>query len=249
MDLKLTAEHNVWLRNSMVDLEMQGDMSILKNTQGLSISGELSSRQGRVYALGHTFQVTQATLRLDNQVVVDPTLDIVAELPTRIRDTTQVSSQNVVNILITVAGTLSKPQITFSSDPAVMSASDISYYLATNITPEELAAGNTRATFNHLISDRLLSYVSSEVTRRLQGYIGLDVLDLQVPSLGTDAGLKITVGKYVGKKLFVSYTASSTQLEPDAFKVEYFIKSGREIVGERAENGDYDLRLQVKLNY
>jgi len=234
----------------MVDLEMQGDMSILKNTEGLSISGDLSSRQGRVYALGHTFQVSQATLRLDNQVVVDPTLNIVAELPTRIRDTTQTSSQAVVNIVITVSGTLSKPQITFSSDPAAaMSASDISYYLATNITPEELAAGNTRETFNHLISDRLLSYVSSEVTRRLQGYIGLDVLDLQVPSLGTDAGLKITVGKYVGKKLFVSYTASSTQLEPDAFKVEYFIQPGREVIGERAENGDYDLRLQVKLNY
>jgi autotransporter translocation and assembly factor TamB len=246
MDLTIKAERNVWIRNRLLDLELAGDFNIRKPGRDFLLSGELTTRQGRVYAFDHSFRVTTGAVRFDNPGRPDPSLDIVAELPTRIRDSTSGTSQNV-KIVATVSGTATQPVLTLSSDPAGMAQADIATYLATNILPEELASLKDRAVLGHLVSDRLLSLLSREVTSRLQSYLQLDVLELQTPTTG--GGLKLTVSKYIGKNLFVSYTASTTQLEPDAFKAEYFFSPGREIIGERQESGTYSLRYQFRLRY
>ena len=210
------------------------------------LSGEMTTRQGRLYAFDHSFRVTQGAVRFDNPGRPDPSLDITAELPTRIRDSTSGAGQNV-KIVATVTGTGTQPVLTLSSDPAGMTQADIATYLATNILPEELASLNDRQVLGHLVSDRLLSLLSREVTSRLQSYLQLDVMELETPTTG--GGLKLTVSKYIGNNLFVSYTASTTQLEPDAFKAEYFFSPGRELIGERQESGTYSLRYQFRLRY
>ena len=249
LDLKVTADRNVWLRNDLVELELGGDMAIKMNAGGMSVSGELDSRQGKVYVLDHVFNVTRGILRFDTPGAIDPSLDVLAELPSSLRDSTHGSSAQNVKIIATVSGRLSKPTFALSSDPPVLSEADILSYLASNVTPEELASLDNRTAFNRLVSDRLISYVSRQVSTRLQRYLALDVLDLQPSSLTSDANLKITVGKYIGRSLFVSYTASTAQLAPDAFKLEYFLSTGREVIGERSEDGFYNLRFQVKLRY
>lgn len=246
MDLTIKAERNVWIRNRLLDLELAGDFNIRKPGRDFLLSGELTTRQGRVYAFDHSFRVTAGAVRFDNPGRPDPSLDITAELPTRIRDSTSGTSQNV-KIIASVTGTASQPVLTLSSDPVGMAQADIATYLATNILPEELASLNDRAVLGHLVSDRLLSLLSREVTSRLQSYLQLDVLELETPTTG--GGLKLTVSKYIGNNLFVSYTASTTQLEPDAFKAEYFFSPGREIIGERQESGTYSLRYQFRLRY
>jgi len=246
LDLTIKADRNVWVRNRLADLEMSADFNVRKPGPDVQLSGELTTIQGRVYAFDHAFQVTQGTIRFDNPGSLDPSLDITAQLPTRLRDSTS-SLGGQVMIVAALTGTASQPVLTISSSPPGMTQTDIATYLATNIMPEELATMNDRQVFTHLISDRLLSYVSHEVTSRLQNYLDIDVLQLEAPATGT--GLKLTVGKYIGKNLFVSYTASTTQLEPDAFKAEYFISPGRELVGERQEAGTYSLRYQFRLRY
>jgi autotransporter translocation and assembly factor TamB len=246
LDLTIKADRNVWVRNHLADLEMSADLNVRKPGPSIQLSGELTTIQGRVYALDHSFQVTQGIIRFDNPGSLDPSLDITAQLPTPLHDSTS-SLGGQVMIVAVLTGTASKPVVTISSSPPGMSQADIATYLATNIMPEELANMNDRQVFTHLISDRLLSYVSHEVTSRIQNYLDIDVLQLETPATGT--GLKLTVGKYIGKNLFVSYTASTTQIEPDAFKAEYFISPGRELVGERQETGTYSLRYQFLLRY
>jgi autotransporter translocation and assembly factor TamB len=246
LDLTIKADRNVWVRNHLADLEMSADLNVRKSGPNVQLSGELNTIQGRVYALDHSFQVTQGIIRFDNPNTLDPSLDITAHLPTPLRDSASGPGGQMM-IVAVLTGTASKPVVTISSDPPGMSQADIATYLATNIMPEELATLNDRQVFTHLISDRLLSYVSHEVTSRIQNYLNIDVLQLETPTIG--AGLKLTVGKYIGKNLFVSYTASTTQLEPDAFKAEYFISPGRELIGERQEAGTYSLRYQFLLRY
>ena len=246
LDLTIKAERNVWVRNRLLDMELAGDLSIRKPGRDVLLSGEMTTRQGRVYAFDHSFLITQGAIRFDNPGAPDPSLDITAELPTRIRDSTQGPSQNV-KIIASITGTASRPELTIASDPAGMTQADIATYLTTNILPEELASLTDRQVFSHLVSDRLLNLLSREVTSRLQSFTGLDVLQLDIPSAGS--GVKLTVSKYVGKNLFLSYTASTTQLEPDAFKAEYFFSPGRELIGERQETGTYSLRYQFRLRY
>jgi translocation and assembly module TamB len=248
LDLKLTADRNIWFRNRLTDLELAGELAVRINRQGLFVLGQLASRQGRVYAFDHTFRVTEGVLRFDNPTRVDPGLDITAELPSRIRGL-RTGDTSSAKILLNLTGVASRPILTLGSDPAGISETDIGSYLATNITREELNQRMDRETFNHLVSDRLLNLASREVTSRLQRYLELDVLELKTPSLTSGAGLKITVGKYVGKNLFFSYTANTTQLAPEEFKVEYFITSGQEVVGARTETGAYSLKWQLKFRY
>jgi autotransporter translocation and assembly factor TamB len=246
LDLTIKADRNVWVRNHLADLEMSADLNVRKHGPNVQLSGELTTIQGRVYALDHSFQVTQGIIRFDNPNSLDPSLDITAQLPTPLRDSTSGLSGQVM-IVAVLTGTASQPVVTISSSPPGMSQADIATYLATNIMPEELATLNDRQVFTHLISDRLLSYVSHEVTSRIQNYLDIDVLQLEIPASGV--GLNLTVGKYIGKSLFVSYTASTTQVEPDAFQAEYFFSPGRELVGERQETGTYSLRYQFRLRY
>lgn len=248
LDLKVVGERNIWLRNQTMDLELKVDLSILRDTIGMSVLGQLTARQGRFYTLDHAFRVTAGVLRADNSQTIDPEIDITAELQSRIPDTTGLQGAPV-KIIAHLSGTISQPVLTLSSEPPGMSETDIALYLATNVTRDELLAGNEREMFNHMVSDRLLNFASRQLTSRLKGPLGIDVLELRTPSLTNGVGLKITVGKYLGSNLFVSYTASTTQLGPDAFKIEYFIRGGQELIGERTEEGDYRLRWQFKLRY
>jgi autotransporter translocation and assembly factor TamB len=59
----------------------------------------------------------------------------------------------------------------------------------------------------------------------------------------------VTVGKYIGRNLYVSYTQSFTgDLQP-VFRVEYFLNRKNELVGERTDDGRYALRYRFRLRY
>ena len=195
MDLTIKAERNVWIRNRLLDLELAGDVNIRKPGRDFLISGEMTTRQGRLYAFDHSFRVTQGVIRFDNPGQPDPSLDITAELATPIRDSIAGGGQSV-KIIVSVTGTATQPVLTLSSDPVGMNQADIASYLATNILPEELASLNGRQMLGRLVSDRLLSLLSREVTSRLQSYLRLDVLELQTPTTG--GGMKLTVSRYIG---------------------------------------------------
>ena len=251
-DIRVRAERDIWLRSQRAgidfggaDIEFGGDMTIRKTTTDMLYSGELVSRQGTVYYLDQALRVDSGSVRFENISTVNPDLDIIAELPIR---ASPGDAKVPDKIILTLTGTLEKPVFGFTSEPPVWDETAIASYLSLNVTPDQLSAIDQKNAVTKLLSQRLLNYFQLQVSKRARGFVNLDYLEFESGILGGKE-TKVTVGKYVGRNLYVSYTQNFTGDLNPAFRVEYYINRKNEILAEGATSGRYSLRYQFKLRY
>ncbi|MCX6842284.1 MAG: translocation/assembly module TamB domain-containing protein [candidate division WOR-3 bacterium] len=248
-DVRVRAERDIWLRSQRAgidfggaDIEFGGDMTIRKTMTDMLYTGELVSRQGTVYYLDQALRVTSGSVKFENISTVNPDLDIIAELPIRAGPgDTKVPDK----IVLTLTGTLEKPAFGFTSEPPIWDETAIASYLSLNVTPGQL---DQQGAVTKLLSQRLLNYFQLQVSKRARGFVSLDYLEFESGLLG-DRETKVTVGKYVGRNLYVTYTQNFTGDLNPAFRVEYYVNRKNEILAEGSASGPFSLRYQFKLRY
>lgn len=251
-DVRVRAERDIWLRSQQAgidfggaDIEFGGDMTIRKTMTDMLYSGELDSRQGTVYYLDQALRVTSGSVKFENINTMNPDLDITAELPIR----AAAGDASVPDkIVLTLTGTLEKPVFGFTSEPPKWDETEIASYLGLNLTPGQLSAMDQKNAVTKLLSQRLLNYFQLQVSKRARGFVSLDYLEFESGLLG-DRDTKVTVGKYVGRNLYVTYTQNFTGDLNPAFRVEYYINRKNEILAEGSASGPFSLRYQFKLRY
>jgi autotransporter translocation and assembly factor TamB len=246
-DVRARAERGVWLRNDLVDIEFSGDLAVRKTLTDMTYSGSLDLRQGTVYYLDHTLRVTSATALFQNINTVNPDINITAEMPVRAAGTGE-GTALPDKIVLSVTGTLEQPAISFQSEPPGWTELEIASYLSLNVTPGQLSVLEQKNAVSRLLSERVLGYFQTQVSKRARGLINLDYLSFESGFVGGQ-GTKVTVGKYVGRNLYVSYTQNFTGEMQPAFQVEYYINRRNELVAERSEDGRYSVRYRLKLRY
>jgi autotransporter translocation and assembly factor TamB len=246
-DVHVRGDRGIWLRNQLADIELAVDLSVRKTRTDVTYSGQLTSRQGSVYYLDHTLRVTRGVISFENISRMNPDLDITARMPVRAaqRDS---SGQVPDSIAIAITGTLEHPLIELSSDPAGWGPEEIATYLSFNVTPSDLSALDQRDAVSRMLSERLLGYFQTQVSKRARGFVDLDYLDFE-SGLLPGTGTKVTVGKYIGRSFYVSYTQNFTGDMQPAVRVEYYLNRRNELVGERSEDGRYSLRYRFRLRY
>jgi len=174
----------------------------------------------------------------------DPKLDITAELPI----THNGKKEQPDKVVLSLTGTLSEPSFVFRTEPPVWDETQILSYLSLNVTMDEISVMEQKEILNRLLSERLLGYFQTQVAKKVREFVSLDYLELETGILsGQDA--RVTVGKYVGRNLYVSYTQNfSSELSP-AFLIEYYLNRRNELIAERSSDGRYSLRYRFKLRY
>jgi len=247
-DLRVRGDRNIWLRNSLVDIEASVDLSLRKTLTEEVYAGQLTTVQGNVYYLDHTLRVTTGEIRFPNINKLNPELNIVAELPVVRTEAGGGGSQETnEKIILSVTGTLEQPQLRFSSDPPGWDAAEIVSYLNFNVTPGEIRSLDQKTAVSKLLSQRLLGYFQTQVAKRARGFVSLDYLQVET-GLAGGSGNRVTVGKYVGRKFYVSYTQNLASIYPAA-RIEYYLDKRNEIVAAREEQGSVSLRYRLKLRY
>lgn len=245
-DIRIRGERGIWLRNRIADIELSVDLSLRKTTQDETWTGELITRQGNIYYLDRTLRVSRGEIRFQSISTLDPELDIVAELPVHARNGE--SGALPERILLTLGGTLNKPEFRFSSEPVAWDENDILTYLSLNVTPDEVDAFQDREAVARYLSGRLLGLAQTQVTKQVRQWLSVDALRFESELTGGE-GQRVTVGKYVGRNLYITYSQSFTgELTPE-FRVEYYLNRRNEIVGERSEGGRFSVRYRHRLRY
>ncbi len=245
-DIRVRGDRGIWFRNDMLDIELSVDLTLHKTMTTETYSGQLATRQGNVYYLDHTLRVTRGVIGFDNIDRINPTLDIAAELP--VRSAVGTAEDLPEKIVLRLGGTLERPEFRFSSDPAGWDENEIITYLSLNVTTSELSALENREAVARYLSERFLGYLQTRGSKWVRKYIGLDELRLESELAGGE-GYKVTVGKYVGRNIYVTYTQNFTgELQPE-FAVEYYFDRRNEIVGARSEEGRYSLQYRFRLRY
>ena len=215
--LQVSADRQVWLRDPTFEVEIGGDLDVIKNREDSRIYGTMSSRRGNYIWQNQRLRITRGEILFRGRPDWNPDLDIRAE--TRVRAVTAVGEKpGPVDIIVTVAGTLTYPQISFDIDSDQPLGEDVGNIASLLLTGRP--AGHFQFSRDHT-----LDLVAGVVANRLGRHIGQKLrLDLVEIDSGEGRLLpRIRLGKYIGDRLFISYAQdfSSTAYEA-AMEFEIF---------------------------
>lgn len=246
MNLKLSGDRNIWLRNRDADIEFGGEVYITKeiNTP-LFVTGSLETKRGNYYWLTHILKITSGKISFIPQEVIDPELDFWAEMDTKERDP---ETNQEIKIILHCTGNISEPIFEFFSDPPRYSEQDILTYMNLNIPWREIESMKQGEYVGRILPRSILAWLESDISRRLRAYTGLDYFRIEAPIFEPEEKTKVTVGKYVSRNLFVTYTYDITSYSNE-FNVEYFIDDRNEILIKRDDTGEYSLQYQYRIRF
>lgn len=246
VNVRVRGERNIWLRNRDADIEFGGELYIVKEEGPLYLSGELETARGNYYWLNHVLSITEGRVTFIPEEIIDAELDIWAEMQTRDRDP---NTNKPVTIRLHMFGMMSEPIFEFFTDPAgIYSEQDIVTYLNLNMTWKELASMKQGELVGGALPNALVSWLESDVSRRIRRATGLDYFMIESPFFEPDHKTRLTVGKYISRDLFITYTYDITSFS-NQFNVEYFIDDKNEILIRRDEEGEYSLQYQYRIRF
>jgi len=243
-DIRVQGSRGIWLRNRDMDIEMGGDLTVRQVGKEAVYTGELVCRQGSVYYLDHILRVKEGKLVFANISSFNPQLDITAELPIVRNGKNNTPERLILNL----TGTFAEPTFKFYSEPSIWDETQIISYLGLNVTMDEISAMEQKELLNRMLTERVLGYFETQVAKKVREFVRLDYLELETGIL-SGTGAKVTVGKYIGRNIYISYTQSfAGHLEP-AFQVEYYLNRRNELLAQRSPDGRYSFRYRFKIRY
>jgi autotransporter translocation and assembly factor TamB len=77
-DVSVDAPGNVWIKNTTVDMELEGQVQVVRNTSGLSVNGIASIRRGNYSLYLERFEITRGELDFSRYPGFQPEMDIEA---------------------------------------------------------------------------------------------------------------------------------------------------------------------------
>ncbi len=191
LDLVTDAHNQLFVRGLGLDSEWHAKLAIKGSVDNPAITGRADLVRGNYEFAGRRFDLDRGIIRFSGAVPVDPALDIVAK-----------ASVQGVNASIQVSGTGAKPQIAFTSTPALPEDELLSRLLfGTSIAnlsaPEALQLA---AAVNGLRNGGSGSLDPINAVRRV---VHLDRLRVEPADVTTGQKTSIAAGKYIGKKIYV----------------------------------------------
>jgi translocation and assembly module TamB len=214
--------------------EWRGHLHLGGTVDNPAILGQVDMVRGDYEFAGRRFDIDRGTIRFLGEAPPDPLLDIVAK-----------ANINSVNATITVSGTGQKPEISFTSVPALPEDELLSRLLfGTSITnlsaPEALQLA---AAVNSLRGGKGgLNPINA--VRRVAGLDRLRILPAD-PTIG--AGTAIAAGKYIGRRTYVEVISDGQGYS--ATRLEFQITRWLSLLGSVSTIGRQSGSVKVSKDY
>lgn len=221
------------VRGLGLDSEWSADIGIRGTTAAPTLTGRADLVRGGYEFAGTRFELQRGRIRFVGDTPPNPRLDIVAET-------------NVTGLTarVTVAGTSLKPEITFSSTPALPEEELLARLLfgasVTDISaPEALQLGAALAS--------LRSGGGLDPINKLRSAIGLDRLRIVSAdaSLGRSTGL--AAGKYLGRRFYAEIVTDGRGYS--ATQLEFRITNWLSLLGSVSTMGRQSINARVSRDY
>ena len=218
-DVRVSASRNVWIRDRDLNVEISGDVDLVKDAAGLRVYGSLDSRQGRYEFQNTSFAIHRGEINFRGSTDINPDLYIVASRRVRL-----VTNENAT-VSIVVGGTLLKPQISLESDAAErLSESDILSYLligrpADDVSDLMSGDGGAGSRLEGQAAVLVLGLAANQLKQTIGRRLNLDVVEIDL-GMGSSA-TRVRAGKYFGSRFFVSYAQDVSEARGKEVVVEY----------------------------
>jgi translocation and assembly module TamB len=206
LDIAVDAPAHILVRGMGLDAEWSTTLRITGDAAHPVVVGDVRLVRGTFSFAGRALTLSTGVIHLDGSNPPDPTLNIVAS-----------ATVDSTTATITIGGTASDPQITFSSVPALAQDEVLSRLLfgssVAQISP--LQAVQLAAALNSL---RGSSGGGFNPLGKLRSAAGLDRLNFYGANTATGQGPSVGAGQYISNNIYVEVTTdtkgyTATQIE------------------------------------
>lgn len=216
-----------------LDSEWGADIIIRGTTDDPRIGGDAQIVRGTYSFAGTRFEITRGEIEFDENVPIDPRLDILAE-----------TDQNGIDVSVTVRGNALEPRIAFSSNPALPEEEILSRLLfGDSITSlsatDALQLGAALASLN--------GGAGLDPINQLRSAIGLDRLRIIGADPALDRGTGVALGKNLGKRFYVELITDGRAYS--ATSVEFRVTSWLSLLGSVSTIGRDSVLAEVSRDY
>jgi len=216
-----------------LDSEWSADIILRGTTSEPRIGGEANVIRGSYSFAGTRFELTRGEINFDANVPIDPRLDIEAE-----------TSDYGIDVTVNVTGNALKPEITFSSVPALPEEEILARLLfGGSIT--ELSATDALQLGAALAS--LRGGGGLDPINQLRTAIGLDRLRIVSADPALGRGTSVAVGKNIGRRFYVEIITDGGGYS--ATEAEFRITSWLSLLASISTIGRESVSVEVSKDY
>lgn len=216
-DIEVDAPKNVWLRNRDLNIELEGNVIVKKDTQGLYLRGDLTPLRGSYLLYNNKFHVTDGRVDFSTGFSIRPGLYLDAYTPHRR------AGQEERRIYLTLAWPPDKPEptINLSYDSPGYSQADLWAMLGGQV----VAGGAETAT------GAAQNIASSYLERMLNAQMHETTIDVETrprdDGTGTGVGqaLSVALGRYLSPDLYLKYRQELTAGAEKEVQIEYRVSN------------------------
>ncbi|MBX7457983.1 translocation/assembly module TamB domain-containing protein [Qipengyuania sp. 1NDH17] len=216
-----------------LDSEWGADIILRGTTDDPRIGGSATVVRGDYTFAGTRFELTRGEIDFDENVPINPTLDIRAE-----------TERDGVDVIVTVTGTVDQTEISFSSDPALPEEEILARLLfGGSIT--ELSATDALQLGAAVAS--LRGGGGLDPINQLRSAIGLDRLRIVSadPALERETG--VALGKNIGRKFYIEIITDGRGYS--ATEVEFRVTSWLSLLASVSTIGRESVVAEISRDY
>lgn len=191
LDLRVHADNQLFVSGMGLESEWEADMRIGGTSAAPTIAGGLDIVRGTYSFSGNRFDVTRGRIRFRGGALTDPDIDILAT-----------TTKNGTTFNIAITGTGQRPQIAFTSTPALPQDEVLSRLLfGTN--PANLSATEAIQLASALNSLRGSGGSGLNPLGKLRSATGFDRLRVLGADQATGRGTSLAAGKYLTDDIYI----------------------------------------------
>lgn len=168
LDIGINGGDRLSIRNSLAKIPMRADLKLIGTLEAPDIMGEVTAEEGEVYYMDRTFKVTESTIEFSDRSRLNPSLNINAE--TKVKALGE-SGSEPYTVSLAVSGTMEKPEVRLTSDPA-LDVPNIVSLLTIGVTRQQVGFGSAAGDTTSSLKDILQERAEVLTSRQVGGYIG-----------------------------------------------------------------------------
>jgi autotransporter translocation and assembly factor TamB len=222
-NVSLKFPRNTWIRGHEVNVEVQGELDLIKKGMDLTLFGTLNAVRGYYELQGKRFQIEQGRISFKGNPQINPDIDIKAvhEFREQVEGADKKRTMAVV-----LSGTAQEPRFQFSVDDVEAEQKDILSILLFGRSFNNLPIGqrNDMAAETSL-TDQATGFMTKQLIRQFTSRIGnqlnLDVLQIESGQELEETRLKI--GKYITPDVYIVVSQDFAAEGNQKIELEYKI--------------------------
>jgi hypothetical protein len=236
LDLNITGQNNLWIKNSEVDAEFKTDVHVERNVGLLVILGTLEVNRGSYYLVGQRFRLESGLMTYQDVAGIDPEIDFIVSTRLRGRE----GEASVTEVELNITGTLFEPRINTTA-ASTLSREDV---LRLILERNWATSGGTRNLVEN--ADALVKALGVD-PRSAQGIF--EEIEFRAGE-GEEEKATVSIAKYISPDLNVRYSQRLSGDNPGRLiGVEYYLKNHWIFkVSQGQQSSDYE-GISFDINY